>query len=270
MTLLETLFGGLILVAVLYFGLKLFGVSNYWRGVISGILPVMAYIAFSMVRWPGGEVVSMHVAVFAATATVLTLLGSRKDKDNQPLHWIPKLITGFFVILFIIMANLMYISSRGIPPSIAKWVFPPPKHAGTGAHTAFPGVVAHEGDAAAAVNQHLKQMERQHLLGWQVELIGLDHLKQNNDQTLVVRLKDKQQQPVENAKVMISLLRPATVQDDQNSIVMSAIGGGEYQAVIKLQEFGLWVAVVDVIKGEDKYQIQKNVIVTKAKPGNGS
>ncbi|TCV84745.1 FixH family protein [Sulfurirhabdus autotrophica] len=264
MTLLETLFGGLILVALLYFALKLFGVSNYWRGVVSGVFPIMAYIGYSMVQWPGGEVVSMHVAVYTATATVLTLLGSRKSKDNQPLHWIPKLITAFFVILFIIMANLMYIASRGVSPSIAKWLLPPAKHAGAGSNTAFPGVVAHEGDAAAAVNQHLKQLERQRKLGWQVELVGLEQLKQNQDHTIVVRLKDKQQAPVEAATVSLSLLRPATALEDQKSIAMPAIGGGVYQAVVKLQNFGRWVAVVDVSKGDDQFQVQKNVIVLKS------
>lgn len=264
MTLLETLFGGLILVALLHFGLKLFGVSNYWRGVISGILPVMAYITYSMLYWPGGEVVSMHVAVFAATATVLTLLGSRKENNGVPLHWIPKLITGLFVLLFIVMANLMYISSRGVSPVVASWLLPVPKtKAHSAVHTAFPGVVAHEEDAAAAVNQHLKQLDRQRQLGWVAVLEGLAQVKQNQENTVTVTLTDKQSSPIEGANVTLSLLRPATARDDQNSIAMLPSGAGVYRSTINLKDAGRWVAVLDVEKDGDKYQLQQNIVVSK-------
>ena len=264
MTLLETLFGGLILVVLLHIGLRLMGVSNYWRGVISGILPVMAYITYSMLYWPGGEVVSMHVAVFAATATVLTLLGSRKSANDEPLHWIPKLIIGVFVLLFIIMANLMYISTRGISPMIADRIFPVPKNKlHSDVHTAFPGIVAHEGDAASAVNQHLKQLERQRQLGWAAVITGLTHVVQNQDNSVTVTLTDKQNKPIEGASVSISLLRPATSQDDQNSIAMLPSAPGVYRASINMKDVGRWVAVVVVAKEGDTYQIQQNIIVAK-------
>ena len=268
MTLLETMFGGLILAAIIYFGLKLAGVTNYWRGVISGLIPTMAYIAYSMVDWRGAEVVSMHVAVYVATATVLTLLGSRKADDNKPLHWIPKVITGFFVVLFVIMANLMYISTRGIPSSVAKWMLPRAENVEV--HTAFPGVVAHEEDAAAAVNQHLKQLERQRKLGWQVELIGLRDLKPNQESLLKVRIRDRQQLPLDGAKISVSLLRPATAKEDHKGIVMAAVGGGEYQAPLMLPQPGLWVAVVDVVQGQDAYQVQENIVLPKIEPKAGS
>lgn len=265
MTLLETLFGGLILVALLHLGLKLVGVSNYWRGVISGIIPVMAYMTYSMLYWPGGEVVSMHVAVFAATATVLTLLGSRKVDHSEPMHWIPKLITGVFVLLFIVMANLMYISSRGVSPTVAEWLLPTPKKkAHSEVHTAFPGVVAHQGDAASAVNQHLKQLERQRQLGWMAVLSGLSQVMQNRDSIVTVTLTDKQNKPIADANVTISLLRPATAKDDQNSITMLPSGSGVYSARINLKDAGRWVAVVDVEKNGDTYQRQQNIIVPKA------
>ncbi|MDP1896584.1 MAG: nitrogen fixation protein FixH, partial [Sulfurimicrobium sp.] len=59
----QTLFGGALLIIVLYYLLRVFGVSNYWRSVISGTFSVTAYLAYSVVKWPGGDVVSMHMAV---------------------------------------------------------------------------------------------------------------------------------------------------------------------------------------------------------------
>lgn len=265
MTVLETLFGGLILVALLHLALKLVGASNYWRGVISGLIPIMAYMTYSMLYWPGGEVVSMHVAVFVATATVLTLLGGQKNKPNERMHWIPKVITGVFVLLFIVMANLMYISTRGVSPSIANWLLPEPKKKmHSEVHTAFPGVVAHEGDAASAVNHHLKQLERQRQLGWVTVVDGVAQIVQNKTSLVTVTLTDKLNKPINNAKVSISLLRPATAQDDQNSISMLPAGEGRYSVSILTKDAGRWVLVVDVEKAGDTFQLQQNIIVVKS------
>jgi len=97
-----------------------------------------------------------------------------------------------------------------------------------------------------------------------VELTGLKELQQNHEALISARLTDKLHRPVEGATVAISLLRPATAQDDQKSILMKAVGYGAYKAAIRLQDPGLWVAVVDVSQGQDKYQIQQNIVVPKA------
>ena len=41
----ETLFGGLVVAAVLFFVIRKAGLSNFWAGILSGILPFIAYIA---------------------------------------------------------------------------------------------------------------------------------------------------------------------------------------------------------------------------------
>jgi len=169
------------------------------------------------------------------------------------------------VLLFIVMGNLMYISTRGVSPTIAHWMLPEPKKkAHSEVHTAFPGIVAHEGDAASAVNQHLKQLERQRQLGWFAVLNGITQLMQNRETTVTVTLTGKQRIPIDGANVKLSLLRPATIQDDQNSIAMSASGSGVYSASIKLKDAGRWVAVVDAEKDGDTYQLQQNIVVPKA------
>ncbi len=123
----QTLFGGALLIIILYYLLRAIGVGNYWRGVISGIVSITAYLAISIAKWPGGDVVSMHMAVFLATATVLTLIGARKPGAVKQLHWGPKTIIGFFLVLFVIDGGLLMISGQGVPPAVAKWLLPPAK-----------------------------------------------------------------------------------------------------------------------------------------------
>ena len=52
----ETLFGGLAVAAVLFFVVRKVGLSNFWAGILSGVLPFIAYIAYSTQHWPGGDV----------------------------------------------------------------------------------------------------------------------------------------------------------------------------------------------------------------------
>ena len=158
----ETLFGGALVIIVLYFLLQAFGVSNYWRGVISGVLPVIGYLALSTSKWPGGDVISMHMAVYLATATVLTVIGARKRGEVKRLHWGPKVIMIFFLALFVIDGTLLVISGQGVPQEVAKWLLPPAKKNHQTAHTAFAGVVTHGEEAAKAGEAEVEQAEDEH------------------------------------------------------------------------------------------------------------
>src|SRR5674476_339744 len=44
----ETLFGGLLIVVVLYFLARRSGLSNYWSVLLSGAIPVLAYLGYSL------------------------------------------------------------------------------------------------------------------------------------------------------------------------------------------------------------------------------
>ncbi len=258
----DTLFGGIVLIIALYYILRLLGVTNYWRGVVSSALPMLAYVIYAMSDWPGGEVLAMHVAVYVATGTVLAMLGSSKRTGSEPLHWVPKVIIGFFAGLFVIEAVLMSISTSGIPPAVARWVLP---RAGQGGvHTAFPGVVPHHEDAAAAVSEHLKEVHRQRELGWHIVLAGLGQLRQGRASDLTVSVTDKAQKPLDGARVDLSLLRPAMAADDHSAIPMMPAAPGTYRARVKLPDPGRWVAVVSVQYGGDRYEIDRNIVVPGA------
>lgn len=255
-----TLFGGAALIALLYYGLRLAGVSNYWRGVISGALPTLAIMFYSLSHWPGGDVVALHLALYVATAIVLTLTGDRKaGASRQPLHWIPKIIIGFFLMLALLMAGFVSISMSGLPPSIAKWVMP--DAGGKQIYTAFSGEVPHDEAAAKVISQYMKKSERQRQLGWRIEVAGLDQIKLGQAGEVTVSASDSAQQPLEGATVTLSIKRPADGTDTGNPATLSAFAPGRYRAMIGLDRPGQWVAVLLIERGQDKFETAKEIIV---------
>lgn len=252
-----TLFGGAVVIALIYFALKWFGVSNYWRGVISGVVPTIAMVAYGLNRWSGGDVMTIHLAVYVATATVLTLGGGAKKTVGARLHWIPALIIGFFVSLAVLMALFLSVAVRGLPPELAQKLMPGKQ---TRIHTAFSGEVPHDAEAAKTISQYMKKSERMRQLGWQVEVEGLDGLRQGQPKTVVVRVLDKDNRPVDDAKVTLTLKRPATTQSDQE-LVATPLGSGRYESKAKFDAPGQWVTILQIDRGQDKFETAREVLV---------
>jgi nitrogen fixation protein FixH len=254
-----TLFGGVIVIALIYFGLRLAGVSNYWRGVISCIVPLVAMLAWSMSHWPGGDMMTLHVAVYVATATVLTLGGSAKSVKGQRIHWIPALFITFFILLAVLMAAFLTISMRGLPPGVAKLVMP--GGAEKNIHTAFSGEIPHDEEAAKTISQYLKKTGAQRNLGWHIEVEGLNGLVQRQQRVVRVTLRDKEQQLIGDAKVRLILSRPAIDTPQETLVEFRALEVGKHQGEIRLDQPGQWVAVIQIQRGDDRYETAKEILV---------
>lgn len=255
-----SLFGGAALIALLYFALRLAGISNYWRGVISGALPTMAMMLYSLSHWPGGDVVALHLALYVATATVLTLTGDRKQgAPRQKMHWIPMLFVGFFLALALLMAAFVSISIGGLPPSVAQWVLP--NAADKKIYTAFSGEVPHDEAAAKTVSQYMKKSERQRQLGWQIEVDGLDRLKLNQPGEVTVNVRDGAQQPLDGALVRLSIKHPADGADSGKNASLTAVAPGRYRANLSMDRPGQWVAVLRIERGRDNFETAKEILV---------
>ncbi|MFH1495928.1 MAG: FixH family protein [Pseudomonadota bacterium] len=259
----QTLFGGAVLIVVIFYVLRAFGVSNYWRGVISGTVSVTAYLALSIGQWPGGDVVSMHMAVFLATATVLTLIEGRKPGTAKRLHWGPKAIIGFFLVLFVIDGALLMISGQGVPPVVAKWLLPPAKNSSNPPHTAFSGVVSHGEEAAKTISQFMKNAEKQHKLGWAVTITGLDKLRQGGGSTVSVTVLDVKSQPLKDATVKIAIARPGLTRPEQLAELLET-NPGVYRGELTINLPGMWVAALQVQRDSDRFEQQQHVEVIAA------
>jgi len=254
----QTLFGGVILIALIYFGLRMVGVSNYWRGVISGLIPMVGMLAYSMNHWPGGDMMTLHIAVYVATATVLTL-GSAKAVSGQRMHWIPMLLIGFFISLAVLMAAFLSISMRGLPPSVAKLIMPNAKDKNV--YTAFSGEVPHDEEAAKTISQYVKKNDIQRQLGWQIQVAGLDGLFQSQAREVSVTVRDKAEQLLAGATVSLALKRPANTQQPETIVGLHALESGKYQGQVRLDQPGQWIVVLKIERGREVYETAKEIIV---------
>lgn len=260
----QTLFGGALLIIVLYYLLRVFGVSNYWRGVISGIVPVIAFMAYATAHWPGGDVMSMHIAVYLATATVLTLIGSRKTAEAKQLHWAPRLIILFFLCLFVVDGTLLLVSGQGVPPAVAKWLLPPAKKNTQIAHTAFSGVVPHGEEAAKTISQYMASTDKQNRLGWQVSISGLEHPITGGEANIALNAREADGRPLSGATVALAMLRPGLAQPEQ-MVSLVETDAGVYRGQLPMTLPGLWVAVIRLQRANDRYETQQHVEVAAAR-----
>ncbi len=258
---LATLFGGAVLIVALYYGLRLFQLPNYWCGVMSAAVPMGAYSILAARDWPGLDVVTMHVTVFAATAVVLSMINGRRRAPGEKLHWAPKLFIGFFAVLFILLATFAYIATNGLPDAIAKRVMPGGEKGGV--HTAFAGVVPHGEDAAKGISEHLKQRDRQNRLGWQITVENLDRLRVNQTSEISVRVQDRDGAPLTEARVRLLLSRPA--QRAPDSVVSFTPGNaGVYRASLHLTEPGQWHALLRIEHGNDAIEMEQPIVSVAA------
>lgn len=257
----ESLFGGAFTIVVLYFLLRAFGVSNYWRGVISGIVPVIGYLGLSTTNWPGGDVISMHMAVYLATATVLTVIGARKQAEMKRMHWGPKVIMGFFLTLFVIDGTLLVVSGQGVPQAVAKWMLPPAKKTTHTAHTAFSGVVPHGEEAAKGINQYLASSEKQDKLGWKVSVSGLEKVNPGGQTDVALTAVGPDGQPLRGATVAMALVRPGMPKPDQ-ILDFTETDAGVYRARFTVAQAGAWLAAIRLQHAKDRYEVQQQLDVS--------
>lgn len=253
----ETLFGGVLLAALLFFTSRRLGLSAFWASILSGVLPFTLYLAYTKQHAVGGDVLTIHFAVYLATAGMLMVFGGMQKK-RQKLHWAPRLIIGFFVALVVLQALLLSISIRGLPDSIAGIFLPNPNHIKM--HTTFPGLIPH--DLNKLYEPHLQQMEQQRNLGWQINLDGLKDLHEQKASKLTVTVLDKQQRPLEAAQVSLGMWRMADSRDD-HKLALQEIKPGVYQSEVLLQDAGRWIAELHIEHAQDSFISQQTLFVSE-------
>jgi nitrogen fixation protein FixH len=205
------------------------------RAVLAGVIPLIAYFVLIVGRWPGLDVVAMHISVFFATALVLFALTQFRRRGSGRMHWAPKLLIAFFVGLVCLNAVLMQIATKGLPEPIARWWL---GSKGGPVYSGFSGVVPHGENAAKAVSSELSEAHRELQLGWLVRVSGLDHLGKAN--LIRVHVKDRTGLPVERVDAEVSLLR-AGVAEPTLTLPLAAAEAGVYTGVLTLPATGRWL-----------------------------
>jgi len=263
MNLFVSIFGGMLLTVILFGVMRAFKLSNFWAAVIAAGLPSFAYVIYAVSEWPGLDVLTMHIVAYPTVALLLFQTGGMKTGDTQKehwakVHWAPKLMIGFFVMLTIVLGTFVYIAGNGLPPAVAQWLLPDIK--GKTVYTGFAGVVAHGGEASKSISHHRNMESKLAKLGWHVEVSGLDALRFNAAGEVRVDIRDRLGNSVPNVQVGLLLGRPGETEPTRLEFAESQQGGylaqvllplpGEWLAALTLAGAGELIIIEHVLGGE--------------------
>ena len=240
MTLLISIFGGMLLTVLLYGAARMLRLSNFWAAVAAAGLPCMAYLVYASSQRPGLDVVTLHLVAFPTVSVLLFQLYAKKPGAELKVHWVPKLLIAFFVFITVVLGGFVYIAGNGLPPALASRLLPNAE--GKTLYTGFAGVVEHGEEAAKSIAQQRNVTARLEQLGWNVEVTGLSGLAVDRASEVEVRLRAANGAGVVGQHIQLALARPG--QKNVNGQTLRELGEGVYRGAIALPGDGAWLASI--------------------------
>lgn len=239
---------------------RAFGMAAGQAALIVGLLGLALYVPFAILRWPGADVVALHVAIYLVTAYALGLIAGHRQAGATGFHWGPTIIVAFFVVLVLFNAVLVVVATRGLPEPVARILFPQSGEQRQ-VSSAFPGVVSNDLQKKEALyNAYLEQVERQQARGWQVRKGWLEPARAGQPAVFQVQVTDRAGAALRDARVEGRFLRPADTRLDQE-FVLTEVGPGVYQSVLVLPAPGAWDLVLGIQAGEDRHEVRATTSV---------
>jgi hypothetical protein len=239
MNLLLTLFGGMLVTAVLYAlgrGLRL---SNFWAALSAAGITCVAYMAHVVTgTLPGLDVITLHLVAYPTVSVLLYQLYGEKARHAASMHWVPRLMIAFFAVLAVLYGGFVHVASEGLPPALAGWLLPNAKDKPV--YTGFAGVVEHDRAAAKGISHHLKMEDRLAKLGWRLEISGLNDVRPDRPLPVSVHVLDRSGRGVDGLDIRLSTSRPG--QPPLTPVRLVGDGESGYHATLAPLGAGSWVA----------------------------
>ena len=108
MTTLTTLMASVLLILVLYGALGwLARLPIALRAVLATSLSLLAYFLFTVGRWPGLDVVAIHISVLVAIGLLLGMFTHYQRHRVTRLHWGPKIVSRSFFTFLTMASSLL-------------------------------------------------------------------------------------------------------------------------------------------------------------------
>lgn len=243
MNLLITLFGGMLVTALLYALGRRLRLSNFWAALSAGGIACFAYLAHAVVGGlPGLDVITLHLVAYPTVSVLLYQLYGDKARHDASMHWAPKLMLGFFAILTLLYGGFVHVASQGLPPALASWILPGAKDKAV--YTGFAGVVEHNQAAAKGISQHLKMEDRLAKQGWRLEISGLSDVRPDRSLPVSIHVLDRSGRGVDGVDIRLSTGRPG--QAPSAPIRLEGDGEAGYHATLGPLQAGSWVAYLSL------------------------
>ncbi|HPF58434.1 MAG TPA: FixH family protein [Candidatus Competibacteraceae bacterium] len=254
---------GLIILANLFL-VRFTRMSAQQAAAIVILTTLGLYVPYAIVRWPGGDIFAIHLAIYLLTSLACGMLLNARA-GGRSLHWGPAVIGGFFVFVVVSGAVFVAVAERGLTSSL--WYRLLPEADSQRAVTSvFPGVVSHDFHKKESLyNQYLQQVERQRQRGWQVQKGWLGEPVADQPALFRVAVRTREETPVTGAAVAGQFLRPSTNELDID-FALKETAPGVYESNVTLPAAGRWNLVLSIRKGEELHEIQANTSVLAHPP----
>jgi nitrogen fixation protein FixH len=241
--------------------------------VVVGALALALVLPYSLLYWPGGDVLAMHLAVYGVTAYVLAIIAQARAQrlQGEPaqgerwFQWGPALIVLFFIAVVLLNAVMVVLSKEGLPESLSHLLLPQPAREGQ-VSSAFPGTVARDLQKKEALyNAYLEQVRRQEDRGWQVRKGWLTPPVAGVATEFQVSVTDRDGAPVVGAEVSGRFLRPSDNRLDQGFRLRER-DSGLYRAAVTLPQPGRWNLWLRIQRGEDIHELEASTRIQRPAP----
>ena len=242
--------------------IRLAGTSAKLAAAVTALITVGLYVPYSIIRWPGGDIFAMHLAIYLLTSLACGMLLSVRS-SGQGLHWGPAALSGFFIFVVVSGAIFVAVAERGLTSTLGRWLLP--ESARGPVSSMFPGVISHDYHKKEALyNNYLQQVERQRQRGWQVQKGWLTDPVANQPAIFRVEAQTREGEPLTWATVAGQNLRSSSSKLDV-AFNLTERNPGVYETEVNLPWPGAWNLVLQIRKGEDLHEIQANTTVGAAK-----
>lgn len=238
--------------------------------LVVALLSLAALLVYSLVDWPGADVLAMYIAVLSVTAYLLGIVSHAREQqraDRQSgrrwFHWGPAVIVIFFITLLALDGVLVVVSQQGLPEPVAEWLLP-----GSGqqqpVRSVFPGTVARDFQKKEALyNAYLEQVRQQEQRGWQLSKGWLREPVAGRAVPFQLRISEADGAPVRYAHVSGVFQRPSDSRLDR-SFAMQEIEPGLYRVELSLPQPGRWDLVLKVERGAQLHELHARTLVAEA------
>ncbi|MFZ4789343.1 MAG: FixH family protein [Candidatus Competibacteraceae bacterium] len=229
---------------------------------VTALITVGLYVPYSIIRWPGGDIFAMHLAIYLLASLACGMLLSVRS-SGQGLHWGPTALSGFFIVVVIIGAVFVTVAERGLTSSWGRWLLPDSERGPVS--SMFPGVISHNYHQKEELyNDYLQQVEWQRQRGWQVQKGWLIDPVANQPAIFRVAVQTRDGEPLTEATVVGQFLRSSSSKLDVE-FNLSERAPGRYETDVKLPLPGAWNLVLQIRKGDDFHEIRANTTVGDVK-----
>ena len=265
---LVSLLGGVALISIVFLLVHRYSQLNgKATALLIALLVTGVYVPISILRWPGGDVFAIHIAIYLVTVYVLGIITSQQDaqraEGGKAFHWGPASIVVFFLVIMAVDSVFIMLAQRGVDNKLAQWLLPKPETGGK-VSSHFPGTVSQDyRQKETEYNAYLERMAEQQERNWQIKKGWEATPIVAKTATFKLSVADKSGQPIKGALVEGKFLRPGNIKLDI-PFVLAESEPGVYRASLSLPQPGRWELLLFIRKDDIVHELRANTTVAEA------